>query len=58
MIAVVRCRGSLRSMRGQSTDAGGLPAARRRRSIQAPSGIKTNPTTNTSGSSRKKRMPR
>ena len=56
--AMVRCRGSLRSMRGQSTEAGGLPAARRRRSIQAPKGMSRSPSTNNAGRRRKKTMPR
>ena len=54
----VRCAGSLRSMRGQSTEAGGLPAARRRRSTQAPRGMSRSPSTNNAGRRRKKTMPR
>ena len=44
--AVIRCLGSLRSTRGQWIAEGALPAARRRRSTHAPSGISTSPNTN------------
>src|SRR5580765_848589 len=56
--AVVRCAGSLRSMRGQWTSDGARPRARRRRSIQAPNGMSARPKRKTPGRTRKKTIPR
>ena len=54
--AVRRCEGMLRSIRGQCTCDGALPAALRRRSFHAPSGMSTSPTRKIVGT-RKNRMP-
>ena len=55
--AVMRWVGSLRSTRRYWTGAGGLPAARRRRSRHAPSGMRPRPMRNSAGRIRKKTMP-
>ncbi len=55
--AILRWPGSLRSILGHSTVDAGLPAARRRRSIHAPSGMSASPSRNTAGRIRKKTTP-
>ena len=54
---ICRWRGSFKSTRGHCIAEGGLPAARRRRSIQAPSGISRSPAMNSAGTTTKNTMP-
>src|SRR5580704_3340059 len=55
--AVRRCCGLFKLICGQPSSEGSLPARRRRRSIHAPTGIRSSPRTKTPGRSRKKTRP-
>ena len=55
--ATVRCVGLFRSSFGQLDSVAGRPSARRRRSRQAPSGMRPRPMRNSAGSTRKNTIP-